>query len=95
MVAFTTVRLPDSRISPTLLAKFSNTPRVFAWTLTDSSGVYTGLLIDGLSDPSHGQYRQIVILMDRTDWRLGSEKKIAIEQLVRAEADVQGILGAK
>ena len=93
MVAFTTVRLPDSRISPKLVAKFSNTPRVFAWTLTDSSGVYTGLMIDGLSDPSHGEYRQVIILMDRTDWRLGSEKKIAIEQLVRTQAHVQGILG--
>jgi len=52
-------------------------------------------MIEGLSDPSHGRYRQIVVLMDRTNWQLGSEKKIAIEQLVRAEADVQGILGAK
>jgi hypothetical protein len=95
MVDFTTVRLPDIRVSPTIVAKFSSTPRVFAWTLTDSSGVYTGLMIDGLSDPSHGEYRQTVVLMDRTDWQLGSERKIAIEQLVRAEADVQGILGGK
>ena len=95
MVIFTTVRLSDSRISPTLVAKFSNTPRVFAWTLTESSGLYTGLVIDGLSDPSHAQYRQTIVLMDRTNRQLGSEKKIAIEQLVRAEADVQGILGAK
>ena len=95
MVAFTTIWLPDLRVSPTLVAKFSNTPRVFAWTLTDSSGVYSGLMIDGLSDPSHGQYRQTIVLMDRTNWQLGSEKKIAIEQLVRAEANVQGILGAK
>ena len=95
MVAFATIRLPDSRIPPTLIAKFSNTPRVFAWTLTDSSGMYTGLMIDGLSDPAHGQYRQTVVLMDRTNWRLGSEKKIAIEQIVRAAADVQGILGPK
>jgi hypothetical protein len=95
MVAFATVPLPDSRISPKLVAKFSITPDVFAWSFTDSSGVYTGLVIHGLSDPSHGQYRQTIVLMDRTMWQLASEKKIAIEQIVRAEADVQGILGAK
>jgi len=95
MVAFTTIRLPDLRVSPALVAKFSNTPRVFAWTLTDSLGVYTGLMIDGLSNPLPGQYRQIVVLMDQTSGPLGSEKKIAIEQLVRAEADAQGIFGAK
>lgn len=95
MVVFSTVPLSDSRISPKLVAKFSNILKVSAWTLTDSSGVYTGLLVDGLSLPSHGQYRQIIVLMDRTNWQLGAEKKIAIEQIVRAEADVQGVLGAK
>lgn len=95
MVAFSTIPLPDPRISPKLLEKFSDIPRVFAWTLTDSSGAYTGLLVDGLSLPSHGQYRQIIVLMDRASWKLGAEKKIAIEQTVRAEADAQGVLGVK
>jgi hypothetical protein len=95
MVNFMLVPLTDPKLTPELKARFVNVVQLIKWELTDSSGVYTGLVVVGEKPHPQGFQSTTEITFDIPEEETPAAKIQQITRLVQAEFVQRGVVGIK
>jgi hypothetical protein len=92
MVNFKFVPLPDPRVTPEIKARFLTFGQLIEWELTDSSGMYTGLIFIGEKKIPAGFQTMMDIVMNRGVGKLSTAKGREIIQTVIGEVQQRGVM---
>jgi hypothetical protein len=95
MVNFMFIPLTDPKLTPELKARFLDVNQLIKWELTDSYGVYTGLIVVGEKPHPQGFRSVTEITFDIPEEETSAAKMQQISRLVHAEFVQRGVSGIK
>jgi hypothetical protein len=95
MVNFVFIPLTDPKLTPELKARFLNVNQLIKWELSDSYGVYTGLIVVGEKPYPQGFQSTTEITFDIPEEETSAAKMQQISRLVHAEFVQRGVAGIK
>ena len=95
MVNFVFIPLTDPKLTPELKARFLNVNQLIKWEVTDSYGVYTGLIVVGEKPHPQGFQSTTEITFDFPEEETSAAKMQQISRLVHAEFVQRGVAGIK
>jgi hypothetical protein len=95
MVNFSFIQLPDPRLTPDIKSKFLSVGQLIKWELTDSSGIYTGLVIVGEKSIPQGFQTMADITFDIGDKEIPVTKFQEISRIVLTEFQQRGVVTLK